>query len=70
MIDSKMQQVAAMFGKKLDETFTVESWNKKFRVRFTQLGIDVLGYDSHLALELGNTLLIGLLTGMAVIIDE
>jgi hypothetical protein len=70
MAENKMEAVAQLFGKRLGEEFTVESWNKKFRVTFTVLGIDVLGYDSHLALELGHTLLISLLTGMAVIVNE
>lgn len=70
MAENKMEQIAKMFGKELGEEFTVESWNKKFRVTFTVMGIDVLGYDSHLALELGHTLLISLLTGMAVVVDE
>jgi hypothetical protein len=68
---NKMQAVAEMFGKKLDEEFTVKDkykteWHCKFRKRGL-LYLDKTFFDWQ---ESGDYLLQFLLTGRAVIVDE
>lgn len=63
---NKIEQVAAMFGKKLNEEFTIKYGNKYYRAYFKKSGIRVraLYYMSW------DNVLVGLLTGTGKIIDE
>ena len=71
MAENKMEAVAQLFGKKLDEEFDVKfkCWNGKsgeIRAKFTPLGMKVKRI--HNAWELrNNDYLVELLTGKAVI---
>lgn len=63
---NKMEQVAAIFGKKLNEEFTIECAGSHYKAYFKKDGIRVraMYYD------LWDSVLIGLLTGEATIIDD
>lgn len=63
---NKMEQVAAMFGKRLGEEFTIECGGRRYKAYFKKSGIRVhaMYYD------LWDSVLIGLLTGEATIIDD
>lgn len=63
---NKMEQVAAMFGKKLNEEFTIKYEGKCYKAYFKKSGIRV----HAMCYDLWNSVLIGLLTGEATIIDE
>lgn len=70
MADNKMEQVAQMFGKKLDEEFWARIVRNKFEIkcRFTESGfqqtvVDGLWHDNNAFLSL-------LLTGLAEIVEE
>lgn len=43
MTENKMGQVAAMFGKRLNERFTVDRKGYRFQARFTEYGLDIMG---------------------------
>lgn len=70
MAENKMEQVAAMFGKKLGERFDVIICGDRFTVYFTESGMeheaDVKEFNWY---NLNVELLEGVLTGRAVIID-
>lgn len=74
MIENKMEQVAAMFGKKLNEEFTVQNFSGyRYNMKFTINGFYVVPTDFRdNALDWGwdNDLLKNMLTGKAVIVDE
>ena len=61
-----MEQVVAMFGKKLNEEFTIEYKDKYYKAYFILNGIIVHALDY----VLWDSVLIGLLTGEVTIIDE
>lgn len=63
---NKMEQVAAIFGKKLNEEFTIECGGRHYKAYFKKSGIRVhaMYYD------LWDSVLIGLLTGEATIIND
>ena len=73
MGENHMEEIAKMFGKKMDEEFVIQS-GSQFRGRFTKEGIEgAEGYEwneKNWTYELGSWLLTDLLTGRAVIIDE
>lgn len=61
---NKMEQVAAMFGKKLNEEFTIKYGSRYYKAYFKKSGIRVralyyMGWDD---------VLVGLLTGEAMIV--
>ena len=62
---NKMEQVAAIFNKKLNEEFTIECGGRRYKAYFKKSGIRVhaMYYD------LWDSVLIGLLTGEATIVD-
>ena len=66
---NKMEQIAAMFGKKLGEKFTVKYQTPKhkyvtqYRLSFEEKGLIVYGQNK-------DTILRQLLTGQAVIVNE
>ena len=66
---NKMEQIAAMFGKKLGERFTVNFYNRLFDVAFDKHGLRVFS-DEIFEDELSRLLLEGLIIGNAVIVDE
>ena len=61
---NKMEQVAAMFGKKLNEEFTIECEGRRYKAYFKKSGIRVhaLYYMDW------DNVLVGLLTGEAMIV--
>ena len=65
---NKMEQVAAMFGKKLDEHFCVSCCNTRFLLKFTLDGLWVFD-DSWGHWNGEDGMLEALLTGEAVIVD-
>jgi hypothetical protein len=67
--NNKMSQVAAMFGKKLDEHFCVSCYNTRFLLKFTSDGLWVFD-DSWGHWNGEDGMLEALLTGEAVIVDE
>jgi hypothetical protein len=67
--NNKMSQVAAMFGKKLDEHFCVSCCNTRFLLKFTSDGLWVFD-DSWGHWNGEDGMLEALLTGEAVIVDE
>lgn len=70
MAENKMEQVAKLFSKRLNQRFMVQCSDRKHEVMFTVAGLDVLDYDDFFADELGRMFLEDLLTGEAVIIDD
>lgn len=62
---NKMEQVAAMFGKKLGERFTVERDHDRFDCEFSTCGFMARGTYENPYMDLED-----LLTGRAVIVDE
>ena len=63
---NKMEQVAAMFGEKLNEEFTIKYKDKCYKAYFKKSGIRVRG----LYYMDWDNVLVGLLTGEVTIIDE
>ena len=63
---NKVEQVAAMFGKKLNEEFTIEYSNNHYKAYFCERGLKVhaLYYDFW------DTVFVGLIMGTVKIIDE
>ena len=61
---NKMEQVAAMFGKRLGEEFTVKYEGKCYKAYFKKSGIRVRG----LYYMDWNDVLVGLITGEATIV--
>ena len=62
---NKMEQVAAIFNKKLNEEFTVGCGGKRYKAYFKKSGIRVRA----MYCDLWDSVLIGLLTGEVTIID-
>ena len=62
---NKMEQVAAMFGKKLNEEFTIKYGSRYYKAYFKKSGIRVRG----LYYMQWDNVLVGLLTGEVTIID-
>ena len=60
-----MEQVAAIFSKKLNEEFTIEFGGRRYMAYFKKSGIRVRG----LYYMDWNNVLVGLLTGESTIID-
>ena len=67
--ESKMAQVASLFGKKLNERFTIEMQGSRYGGRFTVAGLDVVGCENPF-LDMDCYFLEALLIGQAVIVDE
>lgn len=68
MAENKMEQVAAMFGKKLNEEFDVRYFGSISKARFTEYG-----FEEHFTTPgwwLNGELLHLLLTGQAVIVED
>jgi hypothetical protein len=67
MAENKMEQVAAMFGKKLGERFTIAIRGARYGAIFTQAGLDLAGAENPF-LDLDVYFLEALLTGEAEIV--
>jgi hypothetical protein len=66
-----MKEVAAMFGKKLDERFMIRRYNCRYDARFTEHGFDVYGDGiDNPYVELEPFVLFELLTGRAEIVGD
>ena len=63
---NKMEQVSAMFGKKLNEEFTIKYEGKCYKAYFKESGIRVRG----LYYMEWNNVLVGLITGEVKIIND
>lgn len=70
MTENKMGQVAAMFGKRLNERFTVDRKGYRFQARFTEYGLDTMGEWNNPYFDVNANVLQDLLTGMAVIVND
>ena len=46
MAENKMEQVAELFGKKLNERFTISRHGHKYEARFFSEGFEVLGLEN------------------------
>ena len=70
MAENKMEQVAALFGKKLGERFTIRhsSDNSKYDVIFIDYGFKVYGLDDRYV-DTSAYYLEGLLAGFYVVED-
>lgn len=67
---NKMEVIAAIFGKKLGERFTVYRYGQKFDCAFRINGIDSYSTYENPYIELDAFVLYDLLTGEAVIVDD
>jgi len=64
MTENKMEAVAALFGKRLGERFTVKNQRSiYYHLAFTDKGLTVFGTNKDITLR-------QLITGEAVIVDE
>ena len=74
MAENKMEQFAALFGKKLNEEFTVQNFSGyRYDIKFTINGFYVVPTDFHDDTPdwgWDNDLLENMLTGKAVIVDD
>jgi hypothetical protein len=69
MAENKMEAVAAMFGKKLGERFTINFYGRIYGAAFDKHGLRVFS-DEIFEDELSRLLLEGLIIGSAVIVNE
>lgn len=70
MDENKMEQVAALFGKKLGERFTVERDHDIFDCRFMKSGFETFCAYENPYMDFDCFILEELLTGKAVIVDD
>ena len=70
MAENKMEQVAAMFGKKKNERFTVRYGTYLFDCKFTDCGFTSYGAYENPYLDCDAFILQDLLVGRAVIVDD
>ena len=66
MTKNKMSQIAALFGKKLNEEFTVKKDEYKARVKITE---DGLAYAQPITREFDDELLVQMIKGSAEIVE-
>jgi hypothetical protein len=69
MAENKMEQVAALFGKKLGERFTIERDYDRFDCRFMKHGLETFGFYENPYMDFDCFIFMELLTGRAVIVD-
>jgi hypothetical protein len=69
-VENKMAEVAKLFGKKLNERFTVRYDNSLFDCKFTDCGFTAYGAYDNPYLDFDTFILQDLLVGRAVIVDE
>ena len=69
MTENKTEQVVAMFGKKLNDDFTINFYGRLFDVTFDEDGLKVFS-DTLFEDELSRLLLEGLIIGNAIIVGD
>lgn len=67
---NKMEMVAAILGKRLNERFTVDRKGYRFQARFTEYGLDILGEWDNPYIDVNANVLQDLLTGEVEIIND
>lgn len=67
---NKMAQVAALFGKKLNERFTISRYGHKYEARFFSEGFETYGRVENPYVDVDPFVLMDLLTGEAEIVEE
>jgi len=70
MNENRMAEVAKLFGKKLNERFTVRYDNHLFECKFTDYGFYSYGEYENPYLDFDAFILRDLLVGRAVTVDE
>ena len=66
---NKIEQVAALFGKKLGERFCIIRYGKRYDVRFLEHRFEVYGLENPYV-DMESFVLMDLLTGEAEIAEE
>lgn len=66
---NKMEVIAKLFGKKLNERFTVNIRGTRYEARFLERGFEVIGAENPYV-DIDAYVLFDLLAGYAVIVDE
>lgn len=69
MAENKMAEVAAMFGKRLKERFTVNIRGTRYEARFLERGFEVYGVENPYV-DIDAYVLFDLLAGYAEVEDE
>ena len=69
MAENKMEQLAQLFGKKLNERFPVNRDGMVFDCMFTKNGLDTFGVYENPYVNLDDFILTELLTGEIIICD-
>ena len=69
MAENKMAKVAQMFGKKLNERFTISRYGHKYDARFFSEGFETYGRYENPYVDVDPFVLIDLLTGEAEIVE-
>lgn len=64
-----MEEVAAMFGKKLNERFCIIRYGDRYDARFLERGFEVYGLENPYV-DMDAFVLMDLLTGMAEIVRD
>lgn len=65
-----MEQVAQIFGKKLDERFTIRMYNRKIDAKFMQNGLLLMDVHENFYIDVNAFVLMDLLTGRAEIVED
>ena len=69
MIENTMSQVAAMFGKKLNERFQIIRYGDRYDARFLERGFEVYGLENPYV-DMDSFVLLELLTGIIEIVED
>lgn len=64
-----MEEVAALFGKKLKERFCIIRYGKRYDARFLERGFEVYGLENPYV-DMDSFVLMDLLTGQAEIVED
>jgi hypothetical protein len=70
MAENKMEAVAALFGKKLDERFTIYRDNEKIDAMFMLSGLWLMGAYENPYIDVDAFVLMELLNGRAKIVED
>ena len=70
MAENKMAEVAKIFGKKLNERFTISRYGYKYEARFFNEGFETYGRFENPYVDVDPFVLMDLLTGEAEIIEK
>jgi len=70
MAENKMETIARLFGKRLNERFTVDRKGYRFQARFTLYGLDMLGEWDNPYFDVNANVLQDLLIGEAMIVND